>query len=136
MNGRSHKSTQPASIPRFIAAIRKLPEDKPVVTPGKWYRTQKEHWLGWLSDYGGPGAYRRKGGSHQDARFAYNHIVEPKMLLWLISAAGIDTRLVSEAKRAAAAGTTMAGQSAAVRKAAPWDVVAASLWPSKPMRKS
>src|SRR5687768_1490863 len=64
-------------IRHFASAIRKLPTDKPVVTPGKWYLTQKEHWLGWLSGYDGPGAYGRKGGPHQDAMFAYNHIVEP-----------------------------------------------------------
>ena len=28
-------------------------------------------------------------GTQRDARFAYNHIVEPKMLLWLIEAAGV-----------------------------------------------
>ncbi|MBR0405923.1 MAG: hypothetical protein IJI68_12125, partial [Eggerthellaceae bacterium] len=22
---------------------------------GVWYRSQKEHWLGWLSEYDGPG---------------------------------------------------------------------------------
>ncbi len=22
-----------------------------------WYKTQQEHWLGWLAEYSGPGAY-------------------------------------------------------------------------------
>jgi hypothetical protein len=40
-------------------------------------------------EYDGPGAYGRIAGKQRDARFAYNHIVEPKMLLWLIKAAGV-----------------------------------------------
>lgn len=25
-----------------------------------WYSSQKEHWLGWLAEYSGPGAYGRQ----------------------------------------------------------------------------
>src|SRR5262245_11407403 len=49
-------------------AISRLPSDKPVVTPGKWYKTQKEHWLGWLSEYHGPGAYGRRADTRRDAK--------------------------------------------------------------------
>jgi hypothetical protein len=37
-----------------------------------WYSTQKEHWLGWLKEYDGPGYYGRKK-RHRSAEFAYNH---------------------------------------------------------------
>ncbi len=37
----------------LMRAIGRLPEDEPVDDPRKWYRTQKEHWLEWLSAYGG-----------------------------------------------------------------------------------
>ena len=64
------------SIEQFVAAIEKLPEDEPRDRDGVWYRSQKEHWLGWLSQYHGPGAYGRRGGD-LDAKYAYNHIVNP-----------------------------------------------------------
>ena len=93
------------SIAQFIEAIRTLPEDMPHGNPRVWYRTQKEHWLGWLEGYDGPGAYGRTQ-ANRDAKFAYNHIVEPKMLLWLVDAAGVpgdvnagDTRAATELRR-------------------------------------
>ena len=76
------------SIAQFISAIRRLPPDEPRSQPGVWYRTQKEHWLGWLGEYHGPGAYGRAPSEERDARFVYNHIVCPEMLLWLIEASG------------------------------------------------
>lgn len=72
------------SISNLMRAIERLPSDKPVMDPKKWYKTQKEHWLGWLREYHGPSAYGRKNGRRRDAKFAYNHIVEPKMLVWLV----------------------------------------------------
>ena len=47
------------SIGEFIAAIRRLPADPPYGDPNVWYPNQKEHWLGWLREYDGPGAYDR-----------------------------------------------------------------------------
>src|SRR5712691_3569246 len=53
----SQFAKDPVSIGRFIRAIKQLPSDRPVEDRRKWYKTQKEHWLGWLGDYHGPGAY-------------------------------------------------------------------------------
>ena len=117
--------------------IRKLPESLPITTAferalkrrgtwGKkpvWYTSQKEHWLGWLSEYHGPGAYGRK---NQDgsAEFAYNHIVCPPMVLWLGEASGIPSSTVSKAKQAAlAAGSVLAAQSAVIRRTVPWTLI-------------
>src|SRR5450755_1981595 len=52
---------------------------------GVWYRSQKEHWLGWLSEYDGPGAYGRTN-SNRSAEFTYNHINCAQMLFWLAEA--------------------------------------------------
>jgi len=120
--------SEPTSIAKFIRALRRLPPDKPVDDPKTWYRTQKEHWIGWLSEYHGPGAYGRKVNTKRDARFAYNHIVEPKMLLWLIDAGGVSPRLVRTARRESAKATSMPQQSAIIRRLVPWEVVASSLW--------
>src|SRR5712692_5349991 len=121
-------SRSPVSIGRFIRAIRRLPSDKPVLDRRKWYRTQREHWLGWLADYHGPGAYGRVTGKKRDAQYAYNHIVEPKMLLWLIAAVGVKPVLVRTARLASGRVSTLPGKSASIRKHVPWSVVATALW--------
>lgn len=116
------------SIEEFIAAIRKLPEDEPHGNSRVWYRTQKEHWLGWLDHYHGPGAYGRQTGKKRTAKFAYNHVVNPQLLLYLIDASGVDPRLAQAAREAAASGTTMMAQSAAIRRHVSWDVAGDALW--------
>lgn len=115
-------------IKRFIQAIQGLPSDDPKVTPGKWYKTQKEHWLGWLKEYHGPGAYGRKGASRRDARFAYNHIVEYRMLLWIIETAGVEPKLVKKAKSVVDDKKTLQANSAAIRRIVPWEMLANALW--------
>lgn len=124
------------TVHQLIAAIRRLPADRPVVNPRKWYRTQKEHWLGWLAEYNTRGAYGRKAGMNRDARFAYNHIVEPKMLLWLISAAGVRPGLVRAARKATAERKSMMAQSAAIRRKVPWEEIEGRLWPAKRVAKA
>ena len=119
---------QSVSIEQFIQVIEKLPSDSPVVDPNKWYTTQKEHWLGWLADYHGPGAYNRQTGKIRDARYAYNHIQEPKMLLWIIEAARVDQDMIKEVKAVSARLTIMQQQSAAIRRIVPWETLARALW--------
>jgi hypothetical protein len=94
---------------------------------GVWYTSQKEHWIGWLSEYGGPGYYGRKN-SHRSAEFIYNHIVCPPMLLWLAEASGIPKARLSKAKGAAlSAPPKLQAQSAAIRKNIPWKMIEARL---------
>jgi len=118
------------SIEWFIQAIRRLPSDVPVTKrqPGyNNYRTQKDHWLGWLNPNSGTGTYSRRSAPDRDARYVYNHIREPKMLLWLISASGVGQELVQAATRAAEASSSSASKSAAIRKQVPWPKVSAAL---------
>ncbi|MGD9874854.1 MAG: hypothetical protein AB7T27_11400 [Kiritimatiellia bacterium] len=127
---REDSQKHPDSIEWLIQAIRRLPSDEPVAEghPGyNNYRTQKDHWLGWLDPDSGTGTYPRKDASDRDARYVYNHIVEPKMLLWLISASGVRQELVEAAEQAAEAASSLAGKSAAIRKQVPWAEVAAAL---------
>lgn len=128
MNRGSSTATGRITIQEFIAAIHRLPADRPVVDPRKYYRTQKEHWLGWLGEYNTRGAYGRKAGMNRDARYAYNHVVEPKMLLWLISAAGVRPGLVWAARRDAAEQKSMMAQSAAIRARVSWEEIEGRLW--------
>jgi hypothetical protein len=96
-------------------------------TKGVWYKSQKEHWLGWLAEYDGPGFYNRQNAK-RSAEFVYNHINCAPMVLWLGEAAGISRAKVSEAKRAALSVTrAYSSQCAAIRKIIPWGMIEARL---------
>tara|TARA_B110000967_G_scaffold137783_1_gene140725 strand:+ start:133 stop:507 length:375 start_codon:yes stop_codon:yes gene_type:complete len=105
--------------------IERLPADKevPSGTQGySRYHTQKAHWLGWLTKK--PGAkYFRQDAPNRGAKFAYNHIMEPKMLLWLISASGLQIELVEQAKEASINTKSMASSCAGIRKVVPWQTL-------------
>lgn len=99
---------------------------------GVWYTTQKEHWLGWLSQYEGPGAYDRKVWRGRSAKFAYNHIGCPPMLLWLAEAGVIPRTQVLAAKRhALSTARTRATHCAVLRSILPWSLIEARLCGSK-----
>ena len=111
------------TVAQLRATIRQLPSDPPRTHYGKWYRTQKEHWEGWLAEYHTPGAYERDITVRRNAEYAYTPVVESKMLLWLIEAAGIGGAHVTAARRDASRARSMAGRSAAVRRRVPWQIV-------------
>lgn len=119
------------TIAQFIRVIQNLPSDQHRVQLGVWYTTQKQHWLGWLGEYGGPGAYGRISGQNRDAKFVYNHVVCPEMLLWLIEAAGVRRELVDAARAACQAGTTQMQKSGAIRRHVPWVELHKTLWGSR-----
>ena len=122
------------TINQFIRIIRGLRSDEPYIDPSKWYTTQKQHWLGWLGEYHGPGAYGRKSNAKRDARYAYNHIVQFKMLLWLTEAAGVRNGLVISARRVCKGASSLQQKSAAIRKHIPWDELETALWSKKRIR--
>lgn len=92
----------------------------------KWYRSQKEHVLGFLREYDGPGAYDRKGFGHT-ARFWWNHFQCPPGLIWAAEALGVDGETVRRAYEASidaeGAGKRLASQCAAIRKVIPWETL-------------
>lgn len=88
---------------------------------GAWYTSQKEHWLGWLAEYAGPGAYGRQFDACRDARYVYNHIQCAPMLFWLIEALGeFEDRLDAIFEAIEAAPNVNASQCAALRKVVRW----------------
>lgn len=124
------RQSESEDIEWLIESIRRLPSDEPVPdrTPGyNKYNTQKNHWLGWLDPSGSTGTYPRRTGNGKGIREIYNRIVEPKMLLWLIRAAGVKTDLTEAAASAAEGATSLAGKSAAIRRLVPWAQVAKAL---------
>jgi hypothetical protein len=122
--------TASKSIAWLTEAIKSLPADEsvPKGTQGfNVYQTQKEHWLGWLDPSAGTGTYPRQNNDERDARDVYNRIVEPKMLVWLATAAKVELTLLHTAIAAANASEKMPSKSAAIRKYIPWAVVEAAL---------
>jgi hypothetical protein len=113
---------------QLIRKIKALPERAPhtegleklLLKRPHWYASQKEHWLGWLGGYEGPGYYGRKH-FNRDAEFAYNHCGCPPMALWLGEAAGIHEELVRKvAKSATQANDTFSAKCAAIRRVITW----------------
>ena len=71
---------------RFIEAANDQPSHIRTFCLTLLYGSQKEHWLGWLREYNGPGAYGRQTGKTRDAQFAFNHGQCAPMLFWLAEA--------------------------------------------------
>lgn len=90
-----------------------------------WYKSQKEHWLGWLGDYDGPGFYQRKTHAGRDAKYIYNHIMCSPMVLYLPEALGLSTELIRNAYDAVIKvnDPKMAKQCAIVRSIIPFELV-------------
>jgi hypothetical protein len=121
---------QSISIEQFRKKISKLPKDPPLVRPGIWYTTQWQHWQGWLDGYDGPGAYGRKNWN-RDAKFAYNHIVCPGLLLYLIQAIPLQQDIVATAQMAERDAKTFMAKAGAIRKVVPWEMIYQALWGRK-----
>lgn len=118
------------SVDWLARAIERLPTDKPIASPQQGYnkyKTQKEHWLGWLDPHSKSGSYSRTSGNAGGARRVYNLIGEPKMLLWLARAAGVAAGAVRDAERAADNVTNLRSKCGAIRKHIPWSEVQTAL---------
>jgi hypothetical protein len=109
---------------RALFATRLLDEDK----EKRKYSSQKQHWIGWLSEYHGSGYYGRKTKISRQADFVYRHIVCPPMLLWLAEASGVSKTKILAAKRSAlTASRSLPSMSAAIRKIIPWQAIEVQL---------
>jgi hypothetical protein len=115
MNKKSH--AKEVSIEEFIEAIRKLPKHE-----------HRERWIRWLSDYDKPGPFNRQAGEKRSAKFAYNNLAYPEMLLWLIQAAGIENGLVDMAKSDSEQFDNIRRKAAAIRNRVPWEELERLLW--------
>jgi len=115
-------------VSQFIKVIERLPSDEPKVRLGIWYTTQNQHWLGWLDNYNTVGAYGRKPGMNRDAKFAYNHVVCPELLLYLIKAINIPPDLIELAEQAYQSGMTEMEKSGKIRKIVSWSIIYVTIW--------
>jgi hypothetical protein len=113
---------------RFSVRWRSLRGEGQREREDPWYDNQRQHWLRWLEQYGGPGAYGRKD-SDRSAQFVYRQVVNPKMLVYLAEASGVSKKVIAAGVRAALAKhtSTMAAMSGAFRREVPWEMVEAAL---------
>lgn len=92
-------------------------------TKGKWFTNEREHLMGWLSEYDGPGAYARMNPG-RDAKFFYNHFNDPYGLSWLAEALGVQGELVQQGIDAVeAASPRGSAKSGAFRKVVLWSEI-------------
>lgn len=117
----------------LVRVIERLPEDQPLTDdlegrtgngyPGPrrpWYSSQKEHLLGFIGEYGTPGAYGR-ATFDGTAREWYQRFQCAPGLLWLAEALGEDTAVLQASIDAIrAAGIRPASQCGAFRRIVPW----------------
>lgn len=116
------------SLDELWCRIIWLPVDTRVLNAPTTSSKQQVKWVGWLDEYDTPGYYKRKGGEDRDAEYAYNHLQNPDMLLWLGDAAGLPETTVSAAIDAyKAAKPILSSQCAAIRKEMPWALVQSAL---------
>lgn len=117
----------------LVAIIRTLPEDQPITDavegrttagyPGSrppWYRSQKEHLIGFVGEYRTPGAYGR-AGLDGSARDWYQRFQCAPGLLWLAEALGEEEAVLRRSVEAIdAAGPRAASRCGAFRRIVPW----------------
>lgn len=132
------------SARQLHAIVQSLPARQPITdafeqnrAPSRW-PSQRDHLLGWLAEYNGPGYYGRKTPG-RDARFFYNHFKCAPGLLWLAEALGEEpVRLREAVARVEAAGGNLASQCGALRTAIPWarieELLAARVLPHESAR--
>lgn len=129
----------PVFPPATVAFERSLSKQHMWSKERAWYRSQKEHWLGWLEEYEGPGYYGRKNWL-RTAEFIYNHLVCPPMLLWIAEAAGVPKQTLRKAVRAAlSAAPHLPTKSSAIRRVISWKQIEPLLkasFPGAPVRNS
>jgi len=113
---------------QFRSAISRLKSDLPKTQKGVYYTTQKQHWLCFLNEYDTNQTYGRLQGMNRDAKFVYNHIVCPEMLVYLIKAVGIDPNLVKQVEEASVSGITMMASVGKIRQIVPWPMIYDAMW--------
>lgn len=120
--------TLPPHLPLERALAKDLERDWSPSKRPAWYSSQKQHWLGWLRGYDGPGAYGRSDAAPREARYIWARIQCPPMLFWLAEAVKIPEADLREAyDRTVAAPPRESNQCGALRSVITWPMVESRL---------
>ena len=124
---RRHIHKLELATPLAVAFERDLAKTFPTLK-NPWWSSQKEHWLGWLDEYNGPGYYGRSNWK-VTAKAVYNRVGNPAMVLWLGEASGIPGARVKEAIEASElAGNSWRAKCGAIRRVIPWEDIEQNLF--------
>jgi hypothetical protein len=95
----SDRAKRSFTIKQFSDIIRDLsgptPQSDEFPVPAR-YANLKDQWLCWLREYLTPGYYDRQNAV-DDAQWAYQHLNNGDMIVWLNEAAGEDARIIHAA---------------------------------------
>ena len=113
----------PLTPKQLLQIIRQLPASMPIADRVPARQPHKPHWIGWVSEYNGPGYYGRSNWD-RDAEYIYNHLHSAGMLIWINEAAGVSHAQVLRAWDAARplvrAGSDRPGAAGIIRAWLPW----------------
>jgi hypothetical protein len=118
------------TIQQFVAAIKGLPEATPhtdALDPPIRHDSFKDQWIRWLEEYLTPGYYDRKNFV-DNAKWAYQHLNNGWMIVWLNEAAGEAPRIIQAAIAAMEERDTMQAEAKYARRVLPWDDLAKLLF--------
>jgi hypothetical protein len=118
------------TIAQFIAAVeglqRQTPRSDKFPLPDG-HTSLKGQWLRWLGEYLEPGYYDRKNAV-DDAQWAYQHLNNGRMIVWLNEAAGEAPRIIGAAIVAMAERELPQTEAKYARLVLPWECVATLLF--------
>jgi hypothetical protein len=107
----------------LLDALSQLPDQAPnaETLPGSGVPL-KERWIYWVSDYN-----RGRLKKNPSARTIYNRVQQPRWIIWLAEASGIDTRLIRKATNSVARHVRRQTQAKEARRILLWTLVARHL---------
>ena len=102
---KNYVAAYPATPPR-VAAL----EQRIQIGTGfhrKWYRSQREHWLGWLEYQDRKALGAGQNPNHLHAKAVWNRLKCSPMMFWLAECAGVSPKLLGQAEEAAVEATRL-----------------------------
>jgi hypothetical protein len=118
------------TIAQFIIAVeglrRPTPRSDELPLP-HGHASFKSQWRGWLGEYLTPGYYDRKNAV-DDARWAYQHLNNGNMIVWLNEAAGEDPRIIQATIIAIDGRESRQTEAMYARRILPWGALAERLF--------
>jgi hypothetical protein len=112
--------------------VRRLPATMPEsdrLSKGS-FASHKDHWIGWLEEYDGPGYYDRADWN-RNARHIYQHLNNANMIVWINEAAGESpTKIKLAIREMQRAGSRKQTAAKIARTVLPWERAATLLFKS------
>lgn len=145
----SHPREPHTSVETLIRFIANCPEQLPrterlqarieigVGFHGKWYRSQREHWLGWLAAKRIEAELKGEDPASLKARAVWQRLKCMPMMFWLAEAVGLNSTLLDQVEEAASTAAEENGKDCAmhgkvIRGYLPWAEMESAILAAKP----